>query len=189
MDFCGRLQRWPQQVRRPVDVDSRLGAHTRLSTVQETDGFRAALKPFDSSCSLRVLSESDKDRPRKSAFPGRGVLWWRRAMEEALVEEVQAPGGGETASVPSALPATSPCSGGSGASTPPAVRVSSEAKPEKEARTPESGRARSGDRQKGSCSGQEVEFTIGQERSSESKWEPNRRAGQRREAVAHEPFG
>lgn len=78
-----------------------------VSTLQETDGFRAALKPFDSSCSLRVLSERDKDRPRKSAFPGLGG-----ALEEggdggmALVEEVQAPGWG-TASVPSALPASS----------------------------------------------------------------------------------
>lgn len=63
-----------------------------VSTLQETDGFRAALKPFDSSCSLRVLPESDKNRPRKSVFPGLGGA----LVEEGnggmvLVEEVQAP--------------------------------------------------------------------------------------------------
>lgn len=66
-----------------------------VSTLQETDGFRAALKPFDSSCSLRVLSESDKDRPRTSAFPGLGgALVEGGDGGMALVEEVQARGAG-----------------------------------------------------------------------------------------------
>ena len=85
-----------------------------VSTLQETDGFRAALKPFDSSCSLRVLSESDKDRPRKSAFAGHGVLWRRRA----LVEDVQAPGVGRPHLSRQRCPPPPPCSGGSGPGLP-----------------------------------------------------------------------
>lgn len=89
-----------------------------VSTLQETDGFRAALKPFDSSCSLRVLSESDKNRPRKSVFPGLGVLWWRRVTEAGACGEVQAPGVGTPHLSHWCCLPPPPCSGGSGCGLP-----------------------------------------------------------------------
>ena len=122
-----------------------------VSTLQETDGFRAALKPFDSSCSLRVLSESDKDRPRKSAFAGRGVLWRRRAMEgRQLWRTCRRPGWGGRICPVSAARHLPPAPGARGPAYPPAARgEQARPSPRRRARTPESGRARSGDRQKG----------------------------------------
>ena len=121
-----------------------------VSTLQETDGFRAALKPFDSSCSLRVLSESDKDRPRKSAFAGHGVLWRRRAMEgRHLWRTCRRPGWGGRICPVSAARHLPPAPGARG--------PASEAKPEKESQDP---RVRTGQiwrpSERGSCSGQEV---------------------------------
>lgn len=148
MDFCGRLQRWPQQVRGRVDADSRLGAHTRRQHRCRKQMASGPLKPFDSSCSLRVLSESDKDRPRKSAFP-----WpWGALVEEgnggeALVEEVQAPGVGRPhLSHQRCLPPPL-LRGARGPAYPPA-EVSKRGQAREGEPGPQSqGRARSGDRQ------------------------------------------
>ena len=121
-----------------------------------------------------------------------GVLWWRRVTEGwCLWKRCRRPGWGHHICPISAACRLLPAPGARGAAYPPAVRgEQARPSPRRRARTPESGRAKSGDRRKGGAArGRRLEFTIGQERSSESKWEPNRRSGQRREVVAHKPGG
>lgn len=192
MNLCGRLQRWSQQVRCRMDVDSRLGAHTRR---QHPAGNRW-LQGRSQAFRQLVFSESVV-RERQEQTQEVSVSWpWGALVEEgngglALVERCRRPGWGYHICPIGAACRLLPAPGARGPAYPPAVRgEQARPSPRRRARTPESGRAKSGDRLKGGAAwGRRLEFTIGQERSSESKWEPNRRGGQRREVVAHKPGG
>lgn len=119
MDFCGRLQRWSQQVRGRVDVDSRLGAHTRR---QHPAGNRW-LQGRSQAFRQLVFSESAV-RERQGQAQEVSVRWpWGALAEEgnggeALVEDVQAPGVGRPHLSRQRCPPPPPCSGGSGPGLP-----------------------------------------------------------------------
>lgn len=107
MNLCGRLQRWSQQVRGRIDVDSRLGAHTRR---QHPAGNRW-LQGRSQAFRQLVFSESVV-RERQEQAQEVSVSWpWGALVEEGnggwRLWRGAGARGGDTTSVPLVLPAAS----------------------------------------------------------------------------------